>query len=506
MAEHRQDIAARQAQLRQAGFRPSRHSAAVRLVRRLLWPFMRPFAFHLLDLNQSLEARLATGAEARLAGLEAQIGSIAALSARLDGQAGEAAGHAARFLEQERQLAALTAELETLRDGARMLEQQKEQQHHRLTEQQQQLKQEQEQQLAALRAELQAVAGHGVRTDEMQGVTLRQAAQRAELAALTNRQVWLESTIEELAGDRASAIAAIQDLAASRAGLEARHAEWEKKHRLFLSRTHDGIFVLKAGELISDMAAQDGEWDVHILRAASAAAEVARQRVPGGRAGRAVDAGAHFGLLTVALARRFDAVTSFEPNEFNASLLRTNVALNDLGEKVEIRRAALFSRRTQLSLAPSEEQEIPLPLDAGGGFDPLSASNLGAYSFTEAGSGMSSAPAYPLDDLALDDLAFLKIDVQGADGEVLMGARDTIRRCRSWIVFEWEDTLSRAFGVTLEQMQAQLRDLDYTFRVLKRHNEKQVDYLAVPAAEAEQLDRLLGLGEAPQRGPAGGGA
>jgi FkbM family methyltransferase len=363
-----------------------------------------------------------------------------------------------------------------------------------------------------------------VRTNELQAVTLRQAGQRAELAALTNRQVWLESTIEELAGDRASAIAAIQDLAASRAGLEARlearleeaarlqagqgarHAEWEKKHRLFLSRTHDGIFVLKEGELISDTAAQEGEWDVHILRAASAAAEVARQRVPGGRAGRAVDAGAHFGLLTVALARRFDAVTSFEPNEFNASLLRTNVALNDLGEKVEIRRAALFSRRTQLSLAPSEEQEIPLPLDAGGAFDPLSASNLGAYSFTEAGSGMSSAPAYPLDDLALDDLAFLKIDVQGADGEVLVGARDTIRRCRSWIVFEWEDTLSRAFGVTLEQMQAQLRDLDYIFRVLKRHNEKQVDYLAVPAAEAEQLDRLLGPAGAPQPGPAGGGA
>jgi FkbM family methyltransferase len=479
MAEHRQDIAARQAQLRQAGFRPSRHSAAVRLVRRLLWPFMRPFAFHLLDLNQSLEARLATGAEARLAALEAQIGGIAALSARLDGQVGEAAGQAARLSEQERQLAALAAEVETLRHNGRMLEQ--------------------EQQLAALRAELQALAGHSVRTDEMQAVTLRQAAQRAELAALTNRHVWLESTVEELAGDRASAIAAIQ-------GQGARHAEWEKKHRLFLSRTHDGIFVLKEGELISDTAAQEGEWDVHILRAASAAAEAARQRLPGGRAGRAVDAGAHFGLLTVALARRFDAVTSFEPNEFNASLLRSNVALNDLGDKVEIRRAALFSHRTQLSLAPSEEQEIPLPLDAEGEFDPLSASNLGAYSFTEGGSGMSSAPAYPLDELALDDLAFLKIDVQGADGEVLMGARDTIRRCRSWIVFEWEDTLSRAFGVTLEQMQAELRDLDYIFRVLKRHNEKQVDYLAVPAAAAEQLDRLLGPAEAPQPGLAGGGA
>lgn len=47
-------------------------------------------------------------------------------------------------------------------------------------------------------------------------------------------------------------------------------------------------------------------------------------------------------------------------------------------------------------------------------FDPLSASNLGAYSFIEAGSGLSDVPAFPLDDLAPDDLAFLKIDVQSA--------------------------------------------------------------------------------------------
>jgi FkbM family methyltransferase len=459
-------------------------------LRRLLWPFMRPFAFHLLDLHQGLETRLATEAEARLSALEVQIGGLAAQAARLEVQIGGLATQTAR-LEAQGQGAAGQA--------ARILEQ--------------------ERQLAALRAELEALAGHSVRAEDLQALTLRQSGQRAELAALTNRQVWLESTIEDLIGSRASVAAAIQDLAESRARLEARleeaarmqagqgahYAEWEKKHRLFLSRTQDGIFVLKEGELISDTAAQEGEWDVHIVRAATAAAEVARLRAPGGRPGRAVDAGAHFGLLTVALARRFDAVISFEPNEFNASLLRTNVALNDLGEKVEIRRAALFSRCTELSLAPSEEQEIPLPLDAQGVFDPLSASNLGAYSFTEAGSGMSSASAYPLDDLALDDLTFLKIDVQGADGEVLMGARETIRRCRTWIVFEWEDTLSQAFGVTMEEMKAQLRDLSYTLCVLKRHNEKQVDYLAVPAAEADQLNRLLGVATT-QPSLAGGGA
>jgi len=44
-----------QAELIGAGFRPQRYGAGVRLVRRLIWPFMRPFAFHLLARIEELE-------------------------------------------------------------------------------------------------------------------------------------------------------------------------------------------------------------------------------------------------------------------------------------------------------------------------------------------------------------------------------------------------------------------------------------------------------------------
>ena len=95
-----------------------------------------------------------------------------------------------------------------------------------------------------------------------------------------------------------------------------------------------------------------------------------------------------------------------------------------------------------------------------------------------------------MDSLGFVDLAFLKVDAQGADGEVLMGAWDTIRSCRPWIVFEWEDALSQAYNVALGDLIERLQEIDYVVRVLKRHNAKQVDYVALPAAEAAALAPL----------------
>ena len=86
----------------------------------------------------------------------------------------------------------------------------------------------------------------------------------------------------------------------------------------------------------------------------------------------------------------------------------------------------------------------------------------------------------PIGTLALNDLAFIKIDAQGADGEVMIGAAETIRRCRSVIVFEWETLLSRHFSVSFEEVTSLLSSAGYRLEVLKVHNEKQTDYLASP--------------------------
>ena len=93
---------------------------------------------------------------------------------------------------------------------------------------------------------------------------------------------------------------------------------------------------------------------------------------------------------------------------------------------------------------------------------------------------MFATHAVTLDSLALDDLAFMKIDAQGADGEVIVGAVETIRRCRPAIVFEWEALLSRHFSVSFGEVRSLLSSAGYRLEVLKVHNEKQTDYLASP--------------------------
>ena len=68
-----------QAELINAGFRPARHSGPVRLLRRLVWPFIRPFHFYTLDLV-TLALDRATAAEAAVARLEAEMRRLSALT------------------------------------------------------------------------------------------------------------------------------------------------------------------------------------------------------------------------------------------------------------------------------------------------------------------------------------------------------------------------------------------------------------------------------------------
>jgi FkbM family methyltransferase len=176
------------------------------------------------------------------------------------------------------------------------------------------------------------------------------------------------------------------------------------------------------------------------------------------------------------MARHFARVISVEPNEFNFALLTANVALNGLGN-VQCIKAAMFSHETTLSLAPDEVQEVAIPRNMSGEPAWLECSNLGALVFSP-GAGAVGARAQTLDSLGISDLAFLKIDAQGADGEVIAGGIETISRCRPVLVFEWEAELSRNFSVSFEHASKLLVEAGYEITVLKQHNEKQVDYLA----------------------------
>jgi FkbM family methyltransferase len=296
-------------------------------------------------------------------------------------------------------------------------------------------------------------------TQNLEKLTVAHVQLRSDVAALANRQGQMAIDLESALPEEAGVQRTIQRVTS------------KADQGIFLTNIDAGVFLLKSGDLISELVAFQGCWDSHLTPVLE---DIARKRQ-----GTAVDVGAHLGLLSAAMAKHFQRVISFEPNDFNYRLLVANMSMNRLLH-VECNKTPLFSRSVQLSLGRHEDQEIPLPIKSNKAFDGFAASNLGAYSFTEDGTGIFPATARTLDSYELEDLVFLKIDTQGADGEIIRGAVETIRRCRPVVVFEWEELLSRKYETSLEDVMRLFREANYNVDLLKQTNEKQSDYIATP--------------------------
>jgi FkbM family methyltransferase len=130
----------------------------------------------------------------------------------------------------------------------------------------------------------------------------------------------------------------------------------------------------------------------------------------------AIDAGAHIGLFTVTMARAVGPrgrVLSFEPTETNAGVLRRTVALNGLAAVVDCRREALA---------------------AGPGFaefyvDEHDASNANSLVARDTAVGAIRVPTVSVDDAVAGHgapVSCMKIDVEGAELDVLRGAERTL--------------------------------------------------------------------------------
>lgn len=304
---------------------------------------------------------------------------------------------------------------------------------------------------------------------ELQKVPTEISEIRREIASLSEEKVAVAGISSHLDSIKPE----IDSIKSSLSPLVEKMDEIEKKPHLFLTNADRGIFILKSHDLISMVVAREGNWDDHIVALLD---DVASTRGDG----VALDIGAQFGLITVPMAQRFSRVLCFEPNDFNFKLLKANVALNGL-TNVECRNHPLFSSEVALSLGQPELQETAVPHKRDGSFDPMAAQNSASYLFSQYGSGTYPHQACTLDSLELDGVVFIKIDVQGADGEVLMGARDTLQRCKPVVTFEWEDELSTNFSVTLDVLKQELKSLGYGLHLLRRHNKKQADYVAYPA-------------------------
>lgn len=125
------------------------------------------------------------------------------------------------------------------------------------------------------------------------------------------------------------------------------------------------------------------------------------------------DIGAHIGTMTVPFAKMAGFVHAFEPMPQNLRLLRLNLEQNDI-RNVEVHANALGSREEFVTLTSDND----------------------ASSASHRITGPGTIPVKTLDSFGLD-IDFMKIDTEGYEPNVFEGARDTIRRCRPAIFFEF---------------------------------------------------------------------
>ena len=138
-----------------------------------------------------------------------------------------------------------------------------------------------------------------------------------------------------------------------------------------------------------------------------------------------VDVGAHKGLYSIPLYKIGCTVYSFEPNAFCAALLEGWAARKD--------RARVF--RVGLS-DESGAAELSIPVDQAGRQHIASASVCKGF---EGQCITEEITLRRLDEYELDDLAFLKIDVEGLEDKVIRGAINTVRKYLPVMLIEIEE-------------------------------------------------------------------
>lgn len=147
------------------------------------------------------------------------------------------------------------------------------------------------------------------------------------------------------------------------------------------------------------------------------------------RPGLIVDAGAHDGLLALPLARLPGArVLAFEP--LPAAFARLVTAGAGLPN--------LEARPQALGDAPGE-LALTVPVVDGVALEQWASTVKDFAAHPHVGRQRVMVPVVTLDSLALPQLSALKIDAEGAEYEVLRGARQTLRRCRPLLTLELEE-------------------------------------------------------------------
>jgi FkbM family methyltransferase len=204
----------------------------------------------------------------------------------------------------------------------------------------------------------------------------------------------------------------------------------------------------------------------------------------------AVDVGAHIGFFTMQMAAAVGAtgrVYAFEPFDANADLLERSLVENAFGDRVLFRRAAVGAAPGRAALTfPVETLNSGGAYLLRGGTAPLS------------GNLAKEVPVVALDALDLRrPVAFIKMDVEGAEPQVVRGAAKILADDRPIILSELHPTqLDRASGVSPAEFLSELEAIGYRAHRVRENGTltagRYQDLLG-PALDAAPADAMVSV-------------
>lgn len=109
--------------------------------------------------------------------------------------------------------------------------------------------------------------------------------------------------------------------------------------------------------------------------------------------------------------------------------------------------------------------------------------NAGASHLTGPSETVGPVEAIKLDSLALPEISFMKIDVEGYEPYLLEGAQETIMKYRPVILSEVNHVALERAGTSAADLLNWLRRLKYTFRIIQKGltlDAPQCDILCMP--------------------------
>jgi len=151
----------------------------------------------------------------------------------------------------------------------------------------------------------------------------------------------------------------------------------------------------------------------------------------------AVDIGAHCGLWSMQMARKFDRVIAFEPLDRHIECFKKNV------EGIELHQLCLGDRRGSCDIKVVE--------------------TLSGRSHVNGEDG--DYLMAKLDNMELETVDFIKVDAEGYELFILKGAEKTLLRCRPCVIVEQKQGMAGKYGIAdgeaiayLESLGAKQRD------------------------------------------------